>query len=72
MYRARPMWIASRVPERITCMHCHDVDSAVLTTAADDGTYEYSCQACKSDVKLSLEELNNPVWRERMKEAKAA
>lgn len=60
MYRARPIWIETRVPARLNCPHCKAKDRATLNPASVENSYEYVCEACSRRFTLTLEELNEP------------
>jgi transcription elongation factor Elf1 len=61
MYRARPIWIETRVPARLNCTHCKAKERAILNPASVENAYEYVCEACCKRFTLTLEELNEPV-----------
>jgi transcription elongation factor Elf1 len=60
MLRARPMWIATRVPARVNCPACKAKDRAVLTPDSAENVYVYRCEACCRTSTLTLAELNDP------------
>ena len=72
MNRVRPVWISSRVPARITCMNCHEMDSSRFSGAPDKDTYLYLCAMCGFQDQVTLAQLNDPNWRGSAIMARAA
>jgi transcription elongation factor Elf1 len=60
-FRARPMWIPSRVPAAIDCPSCNGIRSAEYTESPSELLYRYTCKNCGAMMQHSLEELNEPV-----------
>lgn len=60
MLRARPMWIASRVPARLNCPSCKAKDRAVLDAGSIENVYQYRCESCGRSSIFTLAELNDP------------
>lgn len=61
MYRARPVWIETRVPARLDCPHCKVKERAALNPDSVQNAYEYICEACTRRFTFTLKELNEPV-----------
>lgn len=72
MTRVRPVWIPERVPARITCMQCGSPLQASLAGDKQPGGFRYKCQHCGGDTVVSLDQLNDPMWRPRLMGAKAS
>ncbi len=60
MFRARPLWVETRVPARINCPNCRAKDRAVLDPNSVQNSYEYACEVCGGRSRFSLAELNDP------------
>ena len=74
MYRARPVWIETRVPARLDCPHCKAKERAALNPDSVENAYEYVCEACSRRFTFTLKELNEPavaVWSAPLKRMSA-
>ncbi len=71
MTRVRPVWIPERVPARIACLHCGSPMEAVLASEKSEA-FSYRCQRCGGSTVVSLEQLNDPLWRPKLMRAKAS
>lgn len=71
MNKVRPIWISSRVPARVTCMQCHAPNASELKEVVGKDAFTYRCVNCGFEVRLTLSELNDPVWREHARVARA-
>ncbi len=65
MQRVRPVWIPTRVPALIACESCLTSEARLEVVDESKSVYRYVCRKCGTVSELSLEQLNDPVWRAR-------